>query len=81
MNPMSRDKVRLGDSKIPISGAARQCHGLRRMEALCPGMALPKSAECGNLSLNKAIIWWISVNITARAEEYYGCIVPSAILS
>jgi hypothetical protein len=44
-------------------------------------MELPKSAESGNLSLNKAIIWWISVNITARMEEYYGCIVPSAILS
>ena len=50
------------------------------MEALGRGMELPKSAESGNLSLNKAIIWWISVNITARMEEYYGCIVPSAIL-
>jgi hypothetical protein len=65
----------------PLSGARRGSVTLRCMEALCRGMELPKSAESGNLSLNKAIIWWISVNITARMEEYYGCIVPSAILS
>jgi hypothetical protein len=48
-------------TKSALSGARRDgVIGLRTWEPHLEGLALPKSIESGNLSLNKAVIWWMS---------------------
>jgi hypothetical protein len=53
-----------GDNKIHIFGARRaNVTGLGAREPRAEELALPKSVERGNLSLNKAVIRWMSVNM------------------
>jgi hypothetical protein len=55
--------VRLDDNKIHIFGARRaNVTGLGAREPRAEELALPISAESGNLGLNKAVIRWMSGN-------------------
>jgi len=54
-------EVRLDDNQISISGARRaNVTGLEAREPRVEELALPKSVESGNLSVNEAVIRWMS---------------------
>jgi hypothetical protein len=55
--------VRLNDEKIEFFGARRdEVTALGAWEPPVEPLALPKSVDSGNLSLNKLVIRWMSVN-------------------
>jgi FtsP/CotA-like multicopper oxidase with cupredoxin domain len=43
-------------------------------------LELPKSVESSNLSLNKAVIRWMSVNMTLSARDVGGAIMPPGMI-
>ena len=58
--------MRLGDNKIHIVGARRaNVTGLGARKPRAEELALPISAESGNLGLNKAVIRWMSAICSA----------------
>jgi hypothetical protein len=59
----TKGEVRLDDNKIRISGARRaDVTGLAARRARVEELALPKSVESGNLSVNKVVIRRMSGN-------------------
>jgi hypothetical protein len=62
-------EVRLDDNKIRIFDARRtNVTGLNAREPRAEQLALPKSVECGNLGLNKAVIRWMSEQLCFGAD-------------
>jgi hypothetical protein len=57
----TKGEVRLDDNEIRISGARRaKCRWLGCTRHYVEGLALPRSVESGNLSVNRAVIQWMS---------------------